>query len=732
MDERDMLDKIKESAGDVEVPDALKPHQIAITLKTGRNKKRKIYRNIAVAACLCFCFGLGGAAYKNSMNSQADSKQSQRQQASDRQMIEQEEKDGTKDMDVAVDDSRVLPLQKIGKMYTLASDYGDVYDVLKKTSAREEKYRENMRKEVEIEDSSKDSVMFEDSSSTGMAVQIKNEYEGEFAATENTAVKEYSSTNLQVDGVDESDIVKTDGNYIYVVQNDCIQVIDIRNRLPEAGRVIDPNLNEDTDTIHEMYVSNHVLTLIIQSDESVMRQTIEDLDRSESAALGNIDAVEDAYYLKSNPVTKVMTYDITDPEKPLLQDTTQQDGWYQDSRKIGNRLYLFTNDAMDLTAGLKREEAITEDAVQGWIPCVGGKAVSADCIYLPKLGNDGCLMASIELADRHRILDTKLVVSGYVQIYVTSGSAYFYYTDIINGIEKTRIARFALEADGTIQAKGASTLKGCIMDTFALHERNGYLQVLTSVRNANIWIGSRKFAFDEDAESKEPEDTGENRVYVLDESMATAGKLTGLAKGERIYSARFTGDIGYFVTYRETDPLFTVDFSNPQAPKVIGELKVTGFSDYLHFWGDQKLLGIGQETDPENGNMIGIKLSMFDISDPTNVVEEGRIVLEDADDSEALNQYKSVLIDQQKNIIALTTQTWATENHGYQKHYRVFSYENGKFISLIQRPFVSDGEYDDTDWRSVYVRDMLYAVCEKQTIAFDMEDHFKEIGEAAY
>ena len=222
----------------------------------------------------------------------------------------------------------------------------------------------------------------------------------------------------------------------------------------------------------------------------------------------------------------------------------------------------------------------------------------------------------------------------------------------------------------------------------------------------------------------------ENRVYVLDENLQVTGKLTGLAKGEQIYAARFTGETGYFVTYRNTDPLFTVDFSDPQNPKVIGELKVSGFSEYLHFWSHDMLLGIGMETDPQSGETIGVKLSMFDISDPGKVKEEAKLVLKDVTYCDAMYDYKAVLADPEKNLIAFTAEAY---RQGYQKSYRVVSYEKGKFISRIERTLAAGQyAYDSGRWRSVYVKDRLYLVGEKKTIVFDMSDGWKESGKLKY
>lgn len=316
-------------------------------------------------------------------------------------------------------------------------------------------------------------------------------------------------------------------------------------------------------------------------------------------------------------------------------------------------------------------------------------------------------MSSIDLADHNKILDTKLVVDNHPQLYVSRNSVYLYQTDYINDTEKTRIARFELE-NGRIRAKAAASVKGEITDTFAIHENGNYLQVLTSVTSSEPW---------------------ENRVYVLDENMEKIGKLTGLAEGEMIYSARFVGTTGYFVTYRNTDPLFTVDFSNPRDPKIIGELKVTGYSEYLHFWDDNRLLGIGYETDPDSGNTIGVKLSMFDISNPKKATEEAKVVLSGADECEAMYNYKCALVNNQKNIIAFTTEKY---REGYQEHYRVFSYQDGKFVNRLVYSIDGSKGYDSLQWRSVYSGEILYLAGEKKIIAFDMENGWKKIGKEKY
>ena len=693
MEDREMLEKIAQSAQGLDIPEALKPEQIKKRFK----KKRSRYRAVAAAACLCLCFGAGSAAYFN------EQKQVKYSQTAG---ISGETDDGAAaqtDLESmpGKETEAPAPVKKLGKMYKLASGYQEVYRVLKKDSQRKRAQMSDgtvERKEIAAVGGTSvaDSVDL-DATTAQSSSGIKD-----IAAQKDSA--DFSNTNLQVEGVDESDCVKTDGKFIYVVQDAQIQVLDVRNRIPEKAGVIQPEMDEDTDRICEIYVADGLLTVIIQTEQTELKQ---DRQTAEAMKKASYDQVvryeEDIQQIVTESLTKAVTYNIADPEKPVYQDTVTQDGQFIISRKVGNRLYLFTGQTLHIAEGVQRKEP------ELWLPRVDEKLVPADCIYLPKAGNQGLLMSSIDLADSMKVRDKKLLINQYAKLYVSSRSVYVYYEEYADDAVKTRIARFALEPGGTIQAKAAKSVKGSIQDTFAIHEREGYLQVLTSVTSTEPW---------------------ENRVYVLDENMRVAGRLTGLAEGEQIYAARFAGDIGYFVTYRNTDPLFTVDFSDPAQPKVIGELKVTGFSEYLHFWSDDRLLGIGHETDPDSGMTIGIKLSMFDISNPRKVKEEAKLVLNGVSESDALYDYKTVLVSPKKNLIAFTTKK---NQELFKEHYRVFSFVDGAFERRVKYTLHSGTDaYPDSRWRSLYVGDMLYLVNERKIYTFAIADGCKNAAKLKF
>lgn len=200
-----------------------------------------------------------------------------------------------------------------------------------------------------------------------------------------------------------------------------------------------------------------------------------------------------------------------------------------------------------------------------------------------------------------------MILSQYVDIYVSESAFYLYqrkgyWDDVV-----TQIAKFDL-SDGKMNAVGAVSANGRVTDTFAVNECEGKLRVLTSGQNA-------------------VSGEAENNLYLFDENLNLTGKIEGLAQGEEIYAARYLGNMAYFVTYRNTDPLFAVDLSDDKNPKVLGELKISGFSEYLHFWGEDKLVGIGYETDEKTGEHAGIKITMFDISDSSSLKEMNSLVL---------------------------------------------------------------------------------------------------------
>lgn len=597
----------------------------------------------------------------------------------------------------------------LGTMYHPASDYKEVYQTLLKG------YQQNDQKNwIEGETSAEtstdasgamnsgsDKYYYSDGTEYGSAVADLSEGSKEGG-------KDYSTTNLQMEGVDESDIAKIDGSYIYTVEDKYIVITDIQDgKLEEVTRFLPKDCGA-ADRVMEIYVDGDQLILVVQGYETSLGESSKagsDKENSDKESSDEEIAVSDAsedsafcYKMNGKSTTQIQVYSIVDRRNPEFEGRLIQDGYYNTSRKIGDVVYLFTQYHMtsDVVGYVEKEYTSV-------IPKVNGEKVAAGEIYLPESsGESGILVSSLDVNKPDKVLDSKLVISGYAQTYISKDALYLYEEDY-DGAMITNIAKFALD-EGRISGVAATAVRGYVRDTFAINASDGYLRVLTTDYSTEDEV---------------------NALYILDENMKLTGQLTGIAPGEEIYAARFMGNTGYFVTYRNTDPLFTVDLSDPAKPEIIGELKVTGFSEYLHFWDDTHLLGIGYESDEKTGNIENIKLSMFNIENPGEVTEEAKLVLKDVDYSEALYDYKSVIISKDKNLIGLVCEDYSSSRT--KQTYQIYSYENGTFKKQAEIPDINGVNYENV--RGMYSGNVFYLWINDNITSYDMTDGFKKIKE---
>lgn len=505
--------------------------------------------------------------------------------------------------------------------------------------------------------------------------EIKEEsFAGESIKEQDT--ENYSQTNLQVKGVDEADVVKTDGTYLYIM-----------------------NFQGWVWIVHAAKMET--VSCLRLTGAAEYKEIYVDEDRL--IALGNrtfssIEEPSDGMYATEEKTETVMvTYDISKPEKPELKGMFCQDGFYRTSRKVGDFVYLFS----DYSCGSEGNTSL--------IPLVNGERIPEDCIYVPQQV-ESCqylVMSVISMENPEEATEKKCLLDSGDQFYITRESIYVIRENWYDGSPDTEIVRFCLE-NHTIRGKGVINLNGRLTDTFAVNEYQGYLRILlTDINRRGI---------------------EENKVYVLDQNLDIVGELEGIASGETIYSARFMGEMGYFVTYRNTDPLFSLDCSDPENPKIIGERKMTGFSDYLHFYGKENLLGLGWETDPNTGERQGLKISMFQISDGEHIREEHKLILGDVSDCFGLEEYKQILVDYEANLIGFSVQSVYDGN--VQQRYLVYSYEKEQgFVKKLDRE-VEEGSagYDSGAVRGLYIGESFYLVEDKKITSFDRKNRFVETG----
>ena len=686
MNEQEILTQLRKAAEEIEIPEALKPEQIEKQLQEQKAKQqqenqhlepkkskkiipwRRLGSMVAVLA-LVVCSGIYITVTrvdKNSGTGQTDSVA----------MTDTQQTVGE------AGETGYVDVTALGTMYHPASDYKEVYQTLLK-GYQQNKQQNWIEEETSAEtstaasgamNSGSDKYDYSDGAEYGSAVVDLSEGSKEGG-------KDYSTTNLQMEGVDESDIAKIDGSYIYTVEDKYIVITDIRDgKLKEVTRFLPKDCGA-SDRVMEIYVDGDQLILVVQCYETSLE---------EDSAF--------CYKMNGKSTTQIQVYSIVDRKNPEFEGRLIQDGYYNTSRKIGDVVYLFTqyNMTSDVVGYVEKEYTSV-------IPKVNGEKVAASEIYLPESsGESGILVSSLDVNKPDKVLDSKLVISGYAQTYISKDALYLYEEDY-DGAMITNIAKFALD-EGRISGVAAAAVRGYVRDTFAINASDGYLRVLTTDYSTEDEV---------------------NALYILDENMKLTGQLTGIAPGEEIYAARFMGNTGYFVTYRNTDPLFTVDLSDPAKPEIIGELKVTGFSEYLHFWDDTHLLGIGYESDENTGNIENIKLSMFNIENPGEVTEEAKLVLKDVDYSEALYDYKSVIISKDKNLIGLVCEDYSGSRT--KQTYQIYSYENGTFKKQAEISGINGVNYENV--RGMYSGNVFYLWINDNITSYDMTDGFKMLKE---
>lgn len=741
MNEDKLLQELKKSAEQVAVPEALRPEQIAAMLerkqkeaqeqkKTQRQQdskeqtgkqaqsakqpeqggfKRRFHfvradRRMAAALVLLFCGSILFATAKLYPD-----------KTDTAELVgESHAEDGTADFGETspeTTDGKQL-LASLGDSYTLAQNYAEVYDVLAKSQEGSDMMTgdlaimEDMEAGEETSGTSDGTIyVTPDSGTSGMKDEMSDSDSNKEKGQENQQLQDedYSKTNVVTEGVDESDIVKTDGDYIYTIRGSKVIITSIIDNALTVTSSFTPKSMKASDKILEMYVDGDRLILLLSGTDTSLNSSQQSTDTEDVAISQSTKASEDVYYVDSSSFTRVLTYDISNREKAKFLGSVEQDGSYNSSRKIGDYVYLFTQKWLNCPS-VDRKTAVAEDSLTGWIPLAGGEVIPADCIYLPTEGNNSMIMTSVNIVKNpSKLLDSVMVVNDNSRLYVSTDAVYLYEADYSNS-PLTRITKFELTEDGYIHAVNATSVTGEVTDTFAINAYHGYLRILTT-----DWSGQEQ----------------SNQLYVLDENLDLTGSIERIAPGEQIYSARFLGNTGNFVTYRNTDPLFTVDLSDVSKPTIIGELEVTGFSEYLHFWGDDKLLGIGYETNPNNGTIEGVKLSMFDIRDPSNVTEEAKYVIKDADYSEAMDYYKSVLVSENKNLIGFAVENYDSVGNfdeGVKTTYKAFSYGENGFTNILNEDIAERNAMGT--FRSLYANQILYLVDGGGIASYDMNNGY--------
>ncbi len=666
MDQKELLDKIRHSAEHIEVPESLTAEKMEEKLRQSEGQKKIQRRKIMVrwieAAAVLALVAAGGTQIGIQKQPGTGNVTEARLQTTQEQTAEEmtagelqertTEKEDTKEKTTQTEKE---PSTDRGAVtgYSQVGSEEELYDALKDCQYQTSYYaRGGLGDQVMLLEESAVSDTASSSAGTG-------------AVSSST---DYSQTNVREAGVDEGDVVKTDGKYLYILKSDSsVKIVDIQSSEMELVSTV--TLDQLNESIEEIYLEDNQLILVTSGYDSSMEEQESDVyavDRYTYAAVG--------------------VYDISDREHPQQTGRMTQEGTYRQSRKNGNYFYLLTQYSPSIG------ESVDDSDV---IPLVNEEKVTVNNIYLPSDLDqpDYLVVSGTDLSDLQKPVSTKAIVSGASDFYMSTDSLYICCQNWEHGKSSTQILKFAC-CDGEITASNMAELPGYLNDTFSLDEYDGYLRVLTT----------------EDGNGES------NNLFVLDEDMNTISSIRDIASGETIRSARFVGDMGYFVTFRQTDPLFCVDLSEPESPEILSELKISGFSSYLHMYGENRLLGIGYEADEDTGSQTGVKLSMFDISDPENVTEENKYVIKDAYYLPLDYNYKAITIDADKNLIGFVC----------DGEYMVFRYDEEKGFENLLTYTMSDNNYWDgqESCRGIYVGERFCVVDREKVLMFDMEQDF--------
>ena len=499
----------------------------------------------------------------------------------------------------------------------------------------------------------------------------------------------YGKTNTQVENVDEADIIKNDGRYLYILSggiysaNKRVTVVDAES-MTVASKI---EIKDDGYNyyIQEMYVSGDRLVLLATEHE---KEKIDLSDRRLSYSF------YEPYYGRSGRVVSFL-YDISDRANPTFVRKVSQDGSeYISSRMVDGVLYTVSA----YTVRGNSEDDVKDKA----IPDVNGKDIACGSIYIYDYDSDRYILLSAydTMLDDGEVSSLSVLGAGD-EVYCSGDALYvarsnYNYSDGDYEGNYTDIYSFGL--DGTkLSYKASGTVKGLYLNQFSFDEYKGNLRVATTF-----------YSYKHDVDV--------SNIYVLNKDLQLIGALEDIAYDEQVKSVRFMGDTGFIVTFRNTDPLFTLDLSDPTAPKVVGEVKLPGFSSYLHPVGEGLVVGLGYDGDEENADFSSLKVSLFDVSDMKNPKEADSFVLKNVS-SAALYNHKAFIYYPEENIIGFPVEHYTDRT--------VLSYKLLKIENMVienHLGYVHKTERLTGDvFRGTYIGDKLYTIDNYNVCEFDID-----------
>lgn len=557
---------------------------------------------------------------------------------------------------------------------------------------------------------------------------------------------DYSVTNVQVQGVDEADIVKTDGEYIYQVNR---QRVVIAKAYPTENMKVLSILDYGREAGFvplELYLHDQKLVVIGASQANI-------------PVYKEKDGVETEIYPAQRwrqGAVKAMIYDTADKENIRLLREVELEGSYVSSRKIGSSLYIVANDYADYYR-IRNDEANAVPSYKDTLEKDGYVELDygSICYFPGSLEPSYMVIAGIDL-DGGEAADVSAYLGAGQNIYASTENLYVAVTRYTAGgvrplpdisgtsavsakakiaaenEENTLLYKFGLQ-DAKVTYLSKGEVPGTILNQFSMDEAGGFFRIATT--KGDVW--------------RTDEGTSKNNLYVLDDMLSITGRVEDMAPGEKIYSVRFMGNRAYVVTFKKVDPLFVIDLKNPAKPAVLGALKIPGYSDYLHPYDENHIIGFGKDAVEVKGQAyyLGMKIALFDVTDVSRPVQKFSQVIGDrGTDSPLLRDHKALLFSKEKNLLAfpvtvMEVKDGARTMEGEIPQYGEFTFQGayvynldltdgfklkGKITHLSGSDYLKAGsDWYDSDkniHRLLYIDDTLYTLSNSMLKANGLQD----------
>ena len=581
---------------------------------------------------------------------------------------------------------------------------------------------------------------------------------------------DYSTTNIQEESVDEPDYLKNDGKYVYIVSRNTLSIIDAYPA-EDASLILKIALDVEHQYIQNMFLNEDRLVIFYNGQ----------IDRE---VIPEYDFVPRQSY---DPVTHALIIDVSDRENPSILKDYSIDGHFMDARMIGNYAYFVTDSYVD--DQYPRFPVIMEDSIPIMTPeafyfesseefsrfntltaiDIFGDTINSETFlmgdtgtfyvsennfyltyqkYLPFGFHEGSSsrdrffdaivpLLPTDVQDEIKSIQNDPSLSSAQQWSVISeamqnsynqmsrdqkdnlfeeikGALIEYDARIQEDVRRTVIHKIAIDEE-KIKYVAKGSVPGTLLNQFSMDENDDRLRVATTTETHIQHKGTVR----------------SNAVYVLDENLDIVGGLDQIAPDESIFSARFIDDRLYMVTFQQIDPFFVIDLST-DTPEILGELKIPGFSNYLHPYDEQHIIGVGRDTEVVGGNAVrqlGVKIALFNVADVSNPVVADDVIIGDrSTHSEALHNHKAFFFDKARGVLSIpitgdadnldgasSPRTIATE-HGRWGGFYVFDLDGKSGFDLKGTVTHSDGNsrhYKMDSARTFYIGDVLYTVSER-------------------